>query len=89
MTDEILHADLDAQRTAAHRVKRSSRLIDERGMADVSYQVVRACIAARKPEIRTEAGRGPAEVFIRRPTGPGWRPRSTSVRSRSGSGARW
>ncbi|MCX4853846.1 IS21 family transposase [Streptomyces canus] len=33
-------------------------------MDDVSYQVVRAYVAKRKPEIRVEAGRGPAQVFI-------------------------
>jgi transposase len=33
-------------------------------MPDVSDQVVRAYIAARQPEIRAAAGRGPAAVFI-------------------------
>jgi hypothetical protein len=61
--DEILRADLDAPHKQRHTVKRIfDRLIDEHGMADVSYQVLRAYVAARKPEIRTEAGRGPAEV---------------------------
>ncbi|WSQ06399.1 hypothetical protein OG604_00510 [Streptomyces sp. NBC_01231] len=40
------------------------RLINEHAMDDVSYQVVRAYVAKRKPEIRVEAGRGPAQVFI-------------------------
>lgn len=40
------------------------RLIDEHGMVDVSYQVVRTYVAARKPEIRIEAGRGPVNVFV-------------------------
>jgi transposase len=70
--DEILRADLDAPRKQRHTVKRIfDRLIDEHGMADVSYQVLRAYVATRKPEIRTEAGRGPAEVFILQAHRPG------------------
>lgn len=40
------------------------RLIDEHGMVDVSYQVVRTYVVAREPEIRVEAGRGPVNVFV-------------------------
>jgi transposase len=70
--DEILRADLDAPRKHRHTVKRIfARLLDEHGMVDVSYQVVRAYVAARKPEIRAEAGRGPAEVFIPQAHRPG------------------
>ncbi|UUV30729.1 IS21 family transposase [Amycolatopsis roodepoortensis] len=70
--DEILRADLDAPRKQRHTVKRIfDRLIDEHAMADVSYQVVRAYVAIRKPEIRTEVGRGPAEVFIPQSHRPG------------------
>jgi hypothetical protein len=47
------------------------RLIDEHGMTDVSYPVVRAYVAERKPQVRAEAGRGPAEVFVRQSHRPG------------------
>src|SRR3984957_15171859 len=61
--DEILKADLDAPRKQRHTITRIwRRLMDEHGMADVSYTVVRTYVAERKPQIRTEAGRGPAEV---------------------------
>ena len=63
--DQMLRADLDAPRKQRHTVVRIyRRLINEHAMDDVSYQVVRAYVAKRKPEIRVEAGRGPAQVFI-------------------------
>ncbi|WP_435864652.1 IS21 family transposase [Streptomyces phaeochromogenes] len=63
--DQMLLADLDAPREQRHTVVRIyRRLINEHAMDDVSYQVVRAYVAKRKPEIRVEAGRGPAQVFI-------------------------
>jgi hypothetical protein len=63
--DEILRADLGAPRKQRHTVKRIyDRLIDEHGMHSVSYPVVRAYVADRKPQIRVEAGRGPVNVFI-------------------------
>jgi hypothetical protein len=63
--DEILRADLDAPRKQRHTVRRIyHRLLDEHGMADVSYQVVRTYDADRKPKIRAEAGRGPITVFF-------------------------
>lgn len=63
--DEMLRADLDAPRKQRHTVTRIyRRLIDEHQMRDVSYPVVRAYVADRRPQIRTEAGRGPAEVFV-------------------------
>jgi transposase len=70
--DEILRADLDAPRKQRHTVTRIfRRLIDEHQMADVSYPVVRAYVAERKPQVRAEAGRGPAEVFVRQSHRPG------------------
>ena len=70
--DEILRADLDAPRKQRHTVTRIyRRLIDEHEMADVSYPVVRTYVAGRKPQIRAEAGRGPAEVFVRQSHRPG------------------
>ncbi len=70
--DEILRADLDAPRKQRHTAKRIfDRLIDEHAMADVSYQVVRSYIAARRPQIRVEAGRGPVNVFVPQSHRPG------------------
>jgi len=70
--DEILKADLDAPRKQRHTITRIyRRLMDEHGMADVSYPVVRAYVAERKPQIRAEAGRGPAEVFVPQTHRPG------------------
>lgn len=70
--DEMLRADLDAPRKQRHTVTRIyHRLIDEHAMADVSYPVVRAYVAERKPQVRAEAGRGPAEVFVRQSHRPG------------------
>jgi hypothetical protein len=63
--DLILKADLDAPRKQRHTIARIyHRLMDEHGMADVSYPVVRAYVAERKLQVRAEAGRGPAEVFV-------------------------
>ncbi|MET8162513.1 IS21 family transposase [Sphaerisporangium sp. NPDC005289] len=70
--DEILKADLDAPRKQRHTVTRIwHRLIDEHEMTNVSYPVVRAYVALRKPQVRAEAGRGPAEVFVRQSHRPG------------------
>jgi transposase len=70
--DEILRADLDAPRKQRHTITRIyHRLMDEHGMADVSYPVVRAYAAGRKPQIRAEAGRRPAEVFVPQTHSPG------------------
>jgi transposase len=70
--DEMLTADLDAPRKQRHTITRIyRRLIDEHGMGDVSYPVVRRYVAGRRPEIRAEAGRGPAEVFLRQSHRPG------------------
>jgi transposase len=70
--DEILKADLDAPRKQRHTVTRIwHRLMDEHQLAGVSYPVVRAYVAERKPQIRVEAGRGPAEVFVPQSHRPG------------------
>jgi transposase len=70
--EAILRADLDAPRKQRHTVTRIyARLVDEHAMTDVSYQVVRAYVAARRPEIRIEAGRGPAAVFVPQTHRPG------------------
>lgn len=70
--DEILRADLDAPRKQRHTVRRIyHRLLDEHGMDNVSYQVVRTYVADRKPKIRAEAGRGPDKVFFPQTHRPG------------------
>lgn len=70
--DEMLRADLDARRKQRHTITRIyRRLIGEHQMRDVSYPVVRAYVAERRPQIRAETGRGPAEVFVPQPHRPG------------------
>ena len=70
--DEILRADLDAPRKQRHTITRIyARLIVEHQMTDVSYPVVRAYVAQRRPQIWAEAGRGPAEVFVPQSHRPG------------------
>ncbi len=70
--DDILRGDLDAPRKQRHTVKRIyDRLVTEHGMHRVSYQVVRAYVAAREPKIRVEAGRGPVNVFFPQTHRPG------------------
>jgi transposase len=70
--DEILRADLDAPRKQRHTATRIyRRLADEHGMRDVSYDRVRVYVAGRKAQVRAEAGRGPAEVFVPQSHRPG------------------
>jgi transposase len=70
--DEILRADLDAPRKQRHTVRRIfHRLLDEHGMDNVSYQVLRTYVADRKPKIRAEVGRGPVKVFFPQTHRPG------------------
>jgi transposase len=70
--DEMLRVDLDAPRKQRHTIRRiCDRLIAEHGMAGVSYPVVRAYVAERRPQIRAEAGRGPAEAFVPQSHRPG------------------
>src|SRR5262245_22703630 len=70
--DDILRADLDAPRKQRHTVKRIyDRLTAERDMHDISYAVVRAYVADRKPKIRVEAGREPVNVFFPQTHRPG------------------
>ena len=62
--DQILRADLDAPRKQRHTVKRIfDRLLDEHGMRDVSYQVVRSYVAGRKPKISGQS-RTPGAVPV-------------------------
>lgn len=63
--DDILRDDLDAPRKQRHTVTRIvERLCTEYGMDDVSYPVVRAYVAKRRPEISVECGRGVPGAFV-------------------------
>lgn len=63
--DDILRASLDAPRKQRHTVTRIvDRLRTEYGMDDVSYPVVRAYVAKRRPEISVECGRGVPGAFV-------------------------
>jgi len=65
LIDKILVADLDAPRKQRHTATRIfARLVDEHGMTDISYPVVSAYVAKRKPEIRVEQGRGEPGGFV-------------------------
>lgn len=68
----MLRADLDAPRKQRHTVKRIfDRLLDEHGAVEVTYPMVRAYVAVRRPQIRIEAGRGPLNAFIPQTHMPG------------------
>ena len=70
--DRILRADLDAPRKQRHTTKRIfDRLTAEHDGDGISYPMVRAYVAGRKPEIWVEAGRGPPQVFIPQTHQPG------------------
>jgi transposase len=70
--DQMLRADLDAPRKQRHTVKRIfDRLLDEHGAAEVTYPMVRSYVAARRPQIRIEAGRGRLNAFIPQTHMPG------------------
>jgi transposase len=70
--DAMLRADLDAPRKQRHTVTRIwHRLVGEHQAQGVSYGMVRAYVAERKPQVRADAGRGPAEVFLRQSHRPG------------------
>jgi transposase len=70
--DGMLRTDLDAPKKQRHTITRIyARLIDEHAMSGIAYQTVRDYVAERKPQIRVEAGRGPAQVFIPQTHRPG------------------
>lgn len=81
--DEILKAELDAPRKQRHTVTRIwHRLMDEHGMTEVSYPVMRAYTS---PSSSRRSGRRPAGVRPRCSCGsrttPAMRRKSTSTRS--------
>jgi hypothetical protein len=59
---DVLRVDLDAPRKQRHTVTRILRI--EYGMDDVSYPVVRAYVAKRRPEIGIKCGRGVPGEFV-------------------------
>jgi transposase len=70
--DAMLLADLDAPRKQRHTSQRVfDRLVAEEEMEGISYSTVCDYIRDRRPQIRTEAGRGPPEVFIAQTKRPG------------------
>nr|WP_154674386.1 IS21 family transposase [Nakamurella lactea] len=72
VVDGWLRADLDAPRKQRHTAKRIfDRLLDERDAAGISYRMVRDYVGPRRKEIRVEAGRDPAAVFVPQTHVPG------------------
>lgn len=70
--DEFLRKDLAAPRKQRHTATRVfDRLLDEHGADGISYSMVRAYVARRRPEIRREAGIGPEDAFIPQSHQPG------------------
>ncbi|MGI5171456.1 IS21 family transposase [Spirillospora sp. CA-253888] len=71
--DAMLRADLSAPPKQRHTIKRIfDRLLDEHDAAEaeVSYWMVRAYVAERRPQIRFEAGQG-GEGFVAQSHRPG------------------
>jgi transposase len=72
LIDQMLRADLDAPRKQQHTTKRIfDRLVTEHDADELTYRIVRAYVARRRPQIRVEAGRDPAAVFVPQSHRPG------------------
>ncbi|MEU6192313.1 IS21 family transposase [Streptomyces sp. NPDC047061] len=72
LIDQMLRVDLDAPRKQRHTVKRIfDRLLDEHGAEAVTYPMVRAYVAGRRPQVAVEAGRGVVHAFIPQSHRPG------------------
>lgn len=70
--DAMLLADLDAPRKQRHTARRIfDRLVAEHEMEGISYATVSDYVGWRRAEVRREAGREPAEVFIPQTHRPG------------------
>lgn len=70
--DQMLRADLDAPRKQRHTATRIFiRLTGELGAAGISYETVKKYVAARRPEIWAQAGRGPQKAFVPQSHQPG------------------
>lgn len=65
LIDQMLRTDLDAPRKQRHTIKRIfDRLLQEHAATEVTYTMVRDYVGVRRPQIRIEAGRGPAKAFV-------------------------
>jgi len=70
--DAILKADLTAPRKQRHTIMRIyERLLEEHDAFDISYPMVRAYVAARREEIRLQAGKGVVDAFVLQTHRPG------------------
>ncbi|MFF2308379.1 hypothetical protein ACFVVP_38495 [Streptomyces sp. NPDC058128] len=70
--DAILTTDLTAPRKQRHTARRIyERLLDEHNAVDISYQMVRGYVAARREEIRLQAGKGVVDAFVPQTHKPG------------------
>src|SRR6266545_5397220 len=70
--DAMLRADLNAPRKQRHTAKRIfDRLVAEQEMEGISYATVSDYVGWGVPDIRREAGREPAQVFIPQTHRPG------------------
>ncbi|MFT7866873.1 MULTISPECIES: transposase [Amycolatopsis] len=70
--DAMLRADLGAPRKQRHTARRIfDRLVAEHEMEGISYATVSDYEGRRRAEVRREAGREPAEVFIPQTPRPG------------------
>ena len=72
LIDQMLRADLDAPCKQRHTTKRIfDRLVTEHDAGELTYGIVRAYVARRRPEVRVEAGRDPPAVFVPQSHRPG------------------
>jgi len=80
LIDAMLVEDLTAWRKQQHTARRVlARLVDEYGMAELTYSAVRDYVAKRRPEVQAAAGKSAKKAFVPQTHEPGRRPRSTSV----------
>ena len=63
--DDMLRSDLVAPKKQRHTARRVlARLVDERGVKDLSYSTVRDYVRKRRPEVAAEAGRPTEEGCV-------------------------
>jgi len=80
LIDAMLVEDLTAWPKQQHTARRVlARLVDEYGMAELTYSAVRDYVAKRRPEVQAAAGKSAEKAFVPQTHEPGRRPRSTSV----------
>jgi len=72
LIDAMLREDLTAHRKQHHTARRVlARLVDEHGMAELTYSSVRDYVARRRPQITAEAGRSLETAFVLQDHPPG------------------